>query len=131
MADDLLPFDALTDRQRQVLRIVIQEYVETAQPVGSAAIVSEYDLGVSPATIRNELAALEKLGLLTHPHTSAGRVPTELGFRFFVRHLLAEPALLPVEQEVIRVRLGSGGDGLGDEFVPDGERGGGHATHRR
>ena len=102
MADDLLPFDALTDRQRQVLRIVIQEYVETAQPVGSAAIVSEYDLGVSPATIRNELAALEKLGLLTHPHTSAGRVPTELGFRFFVRHLLAEPALLPVEQEVIR-----------------------------
>lgn len=102
MADDLLPYDALTDRQRQVLRIVIQEYVETAQPVGSAKIVGEYDLGVSPATIRNELAALEKLGLLTHPHTSAGRVPTELGFRFFVRHLLTEPALLPVEQEAIR-----------------------------
>ena len=102
MADDLLPFDALTDRQRQVLRIVIQEYVETAQPVGSASIVSQYELGVSPATIRNELAALEKLGLLTHPHTSAGRVPTELGFRFFVRHLLAEPALAPVEQEAIR-----------------------------
>jgi heat-inducible transcriptional repressor len=98
MADDLLPFDALTDRQRQVLRIVIQEYVETAQPVASVAIVSEYDLGVSPATVRNDLAALEKLGLLTHPHTSAGRVPTELGFRFFVRRLLAEPALLPVEQ---------------------------------
>jgi len=105
MADDLLPFDALTDRQRQVLRIVIQEYVETAQPVGSAAIASEYDLGVSPATVRNDLAALEKLGLLTHPHTSAGRVPTELGFRFFVRHLLAEPALLPVEQEVIRTQF--------------------------
>jgi heat-inducible transcriptional repressor len=106
MADDLLPYDALTDRQRQVLRIVIQEYVETAQPVGSAAIVSEYDLRVSPATIRNDLAALEKLGLLTHPHTSAGRVPTELGFRFFVRHLLTEPALLPVEQEVIRREFG-------------------------
>jgi len=105
MADELLPFDALTDRQRQVLRIVIQEYVETAQPVGSAAIASEYDLGVSPATVRNDLAALEKLGLLTHPHTSAGRVPTELGFRFFVRHLLAEPALLPVEQEVIRTQF--------------------------
>lgn len=105
MADELLPFDALTDRQRQVLRIVIQEYVETAQPVASAAIVSEYDLGVSPATVRNDLAALEKLGLLTHPHTSAGRVPTELGFRFFVRHLLAEPALLPVEQEVIRTQF--------------------------
>lgn len=105
MADDLLPFDALTDRQRQVLRIVIQEYVETAQPVASVAIVSEYDLGVSPATVRNDLAALEKLGLLTHPHTSAGRVPTELGFRFFVRRLLAEPALLPVEQEVIRTQF--------------------------
>lgn len=102
MADELLPVDALTDRQRRVLRIVIQEYVETAQPVGSAGIVAHYELGVSPATIRNELAALEKLGLLTHPHTSAGRVPTELGFRFFVRHLLAEPALLPTEQEAIR-----------------------------
>jgi heat-inducible transcriptional repressor len=102
MADDLLPVDALTDRQRRVLRIVIQEYVETAQPVGSASIAAHYELGVSPATIRNDLAALEKLGLLTHPHTSAGRVPTDLGFRFFVRHLLTEPALLPVEQESIR-----------------------------
>jgi heat-inducible transcriptional repressor len=102
MADELLPVDALSDRQRQVLRIVIHEYVETAQPVGSANIVAHYELGVSPATIRNELAALEKLGLLTHPHTSAGRIPTELGFRFFVRHLLAEPALLPAEQEGIR-----------------------------
>jgi heat-inducible transcriptional repressor len=105
MADDLLPFDALTDRQRRVLRIVIQEYVETAQPVGSAAIVQHYELGVSPATIRNELAALEKLGLLTHPHTSAGRVPTELGFRYFVRHLLSEPTLLPVEQDAIRLQF--------------------------
>lgn len=102
MADELLPLDALTDRQRQVLRIVIQEYVETAQPVGSATLAAHADLHVSPATIRNDLAALEKLGLLTHPHTSAGRVPTELGFRFFVRHLLTESALLPVEQEAIR-----------------------------
>jgi heat-inducible transcriptional repressor len=105
MADDLFPFDALTDRQRRVLRIVIQEYVETAQPVGSAAIVQHYELGVSPATIRNELAALEKLGLLTHPHTSAGRVPTELGFRYFVRHLLSEPTLQPVEQDAIRLQF--------------------------
>lgn len=102
MADELLPSDALTDRQRQVLRIVIHEYVQTAQPVGSASIVAHYELGVSPATIRNDLAALEKLGLLTHPHTSAGRIPTDLGFRYFVRHLLAEPALLPIEQESIR-----------------------------
>jgi heat-inducible transcriptional repressor len=106
MADDLLPFDALTDRQRQVLRIVIHEYVETAEPVSSATIVSEYELGVSPATVRNELAALEKLGLLTHPHTSAGRMPTELGFRFFVRRLLNEPSLLPVERDAIRREFG-------------------------
>ncbi len=102
MAEDLLSIEALTDRQRWVLRIVIEEYVETAQPVGSAAIVRHHEVGVSPATIRNELAALEKLGLLTHPHTSAGRIPTDLGFRFFVRHLLAEPALQPAEQEAIR-----------------------------
>ncbi len=71
-----LPIEAISERQREVLRIVIQEFVQTAQPVGSAGIVGQYDLGVSPATIRNDLAALERMGLLTHPHTSAGRVPT-------------------------------------------------------
>lgn len=102
MVDELLPLDALTDRQRQVLRIVIREYVESAQPVSSAAVAGQSDLAVSTATIRNDLAALEKLGLLTHPHTSAGRIPTELGFRFFVRYLLSDAALQPSEQETIR-----------------------------
>ncbi|MBK8045819.1 MAG: heat-inducible transcription repressor HrcA [Anaerolineales bacterium] len=106
MPDELIPLDALSERQRRVLSIVIQEYVDSAQPVGSAVIVAHHDLGVSPATIRNDLAALERLGLLTHPHISAGRVPTELGFRFYVHHLLAEPALAATEQNAIRHEFG-------------------------
>ncbi len=102
MSEELLSQDAITERQRKILRIVVEEYVESAQPVGSAALVNHHDLGVSPATVRNDLAALEKLGLLTHPHTSAGRVPTDLGFRFFVHHLLHDTALAPAEQETIR-----------------------------
>ncbi|MEK7861988.1 MAG: heat-inducible transcription repressor HrcA, partial [Chloroflexota bacterium] len=63
----------LADRQRELLRAVIREYIATAEPVASAALVRRYGLGVSAATVRNELATLEDLGLLTHPHTSAGR----------------------------------------------------------
>ena len=76
---DQLP--QLGERQRDLLRAVIREYIATAQPVASAALVRQYHLDVSSATVRNELAALEELGLLTHPHTSAGRVPTDLGYR--------------------------------------------------
>jgi heat-inducible transcriptional repressor len=101
-ADDVHTLAALTERQQRVLSVVVQQYVETAQPVGSATIVAQHELGVSPATIRNELAALERLGLLTHPHTSAGRVPTDLGFRFYVRNLLPGAELAPGNQEVIR-----------------------------
>lgn len=102
--DDLVE-PGLTERQKRVLSVVVQEYVETAQPVGSTAIVAEHELGVSPATIRNELATLERLGLLTHPHTSAGRVPTDLGFRFYVRNLLSGSELAPGSQEAIRVQF--------------------------
>lgn len=102
MHDEPLTIDSISERQREVLRIVIQEFVQTAQPVGSAGIVGRYDLGVSPATIRNDLAALERMGLLTHPHTSAGRVPTDLGYRFFVHYLLASLDLTPEEQTAIR-----------------------------
>jgi heat-inducible transcriptional repressor len=102
MHDEQLSIDSISERQREVLRIVIQEFVQTAQPVGSAGIVGRYDLGVSPATIRNDLAALERMGLLTHPHTSAGRVPTDLGYRFFVHYLLATLELTAEEQALIR-----------------------------
>ena len=88
----------LGSRQRDILRAVIREYIATAQPVASNSLVRRYGLGVSSATVRNELALLEDLGLLTHPHTSAGRVPTDLGYRYFIESLMADPALRPDEQ---------------------------------
>jgi transcriptional regulator of heat shock response len=72
---------------------VIREHVESALPVASAELVRRYRMGVSPATVRAELAALEELGLLTHPHTSAGRVPTDLGYRYFIEALMPHPDL--------------------------------------
>src|SRR5436190_12220537 len=87
----------LDDRKAAVLRAVVREYIETAQPVGSAHVARAGDLGVSPATVRNEMAALEREGYLTQPHTSAGRVPTDKGYRFFVDQL-AGPAALPAPQ---------------------------------
>jgi len=88
----------LADRQREILRAVIREFISTAQPVASAALVRRYALPVSSATVRNELAELEDLGLLTHPHTSAGRVPTDLGYRYFIESLLPDTTLQPEEQ---------------------------------
>jgi heat-inducible transcriptional repressor len=81
---------APTERQRQLLRLVIEEYVSTGQPVGSKSLVERSGLPVSSSTVRNELAELELTGLLTHPHTSAGRVPTKLGYRFYADVLLGE-----------------------------------------
>jgi heat-inducible transcriptional repressor len=78
----------LTDRQRTLLTHVVEEYVATGQPVGSKTLVERSGLRLAPSTVRNELADLERLGLLTHPHTSAGRVPTERGYRFYADRLL-------------------------------------------
>jgi heat-inducible transcriptional repressor len=88
----------LAERQREILRAVIREFIATAQPVASGALVRRYRLPLSSATVRSELAELEDLGLLTHPHTSAGRVPTDLGYRFFIESLLPNTALHPDEQ---------------------------------
>lgn len=99
------PGVALSERQRRLLYIVIQEYVNTAQPVGSQAIAGRYDLGVSTATIRNDLAALEREGLLTHPHTSAGRLPTDAGYRYFVQFLLHDAELSSQERQSIRAEF--------------------------
>jgi heat-inducible transcriptional repressor len=85
----------LSERQTGILRRVVEEYVETGQPVGSKTLVERAALGVSPSTVRNELAELERLGLLSHPHTSAGRVPTEAGYRLYVDHLLSGPQQRP------------------------------------
>jgi heat-inducible transcriptional repressor len=83
------------EREKFILALVIHEYVESAQPVGSQSLVAHYDLGVSPATVRNILAELTEQGYLRQPHTSAGRVPTEEGYRYFVRQLMGQ-ADLPV-----------------------------------
>jgi heat-inducible transcriptional repressor len=78
----------LTQRQSEILRLVVEEHVATGQPVASKALVERAGLDVSPSTVRSELAELERRGLLMHPHTSAGRVPTEHGYRFFADRLL-------------------------------------------
>jgi heat-inducible transcriptional repressor len=93
-------------RSQAILRAVIEEYVTTATPVGSQALVERYRLGVSSATVRAVLAELEAAGLLTHPHTSAGRVPTESGYRYYVESIVDNVPLPPVEQLMIRHQFG-------------------------
>lgn len=92
----------LTERRQLILKLVVQEFVETALPVASDVLVRKYRLGVSSATVRNELATLEDLGYLTHLHTSAGRVPTDAGYRFFVENLMERTSLSLPEQRMIR-----------------------------
>jgi len=92
----------LSDRRQAVLGLVVRQYIATATPVGSKTIVEQYGLDVSSATIRNEMACLEEQGYLTHPHTSAGRMPTEKGYRYFVERLMGEAELPLAEQRTIR-----------------------------
>jgi heat-inducible transcriptional repressor len=90
----------LSERQEDILARVVEEYVATGMPVGSKTLVERTSMGVSSSTIRNELAVLEEQGLLTHPHTSAGRVPTGLGYRFFVDQVLEGIEGRPSEVEL-------------------------------
>ncbi len=92
----------LTERQQIILGIVVREYIVNAVPLGSQTLASRHDLGVGPATIRNELSALEEMGYLSHPHTSAGRVPTVQGYRYFVERLMEDAELSVDEQRTIR-----------------------------
>jgi heat-inducible transcriptional repressor len=92
----------LTERQRIVLRAVVEDYVLNAVPVGSQALVERYRLLVSSATVRSAMAELEALGLLSHPHTSAGRVPSDLGYRIYVESLMREASLDRADQLMIR-----------------------------
>src|ERR671916_2349374 len=93
--DGLTP--KLTARQEAILAHVVDEHIATGAPVGSKTLVERGGLGVASSTVRNELAVLEELGLLTHPHTSAGRVPTDLGYRFFVDHIVPQRRSTAVE----------------------------------
>jgi heat-inducible transcriptional repressor len=96
----------LEPRSAAILRAIIEEYVATAQPVGSNTLVGKYRLGVSPATVRNVMAELEAAGYLAHSHTSAGRHPTERGYRLYVESIADNIALAPVEQLMIRHQFG-------------------------
>ena len=91
----------LTERRESLLGLVVDEYVATAMPVSSRALVARHHLGVSPATVRNELAKLEDEGYITHPHTSAGRVPSDRGYRYYVEVLMTEEPLQRDEARTI------------------------------
>jgi heat-inducible transcriptional repressor len=98
----LRPDFTLSERQRAVLRAVVEDYLATAMPVGSKLLVQRYRLGVSSATVRSAMAELEAMGLLTHPHTSAGRVPSDLGYRVYVEALMHEAELDRADRLMIR-----------------------------
>lgn len=93
------------ERKLSVLRAIVEDYVETREPVGSKALVERHALGVSSATIRNDMAALEEEGLIAQPHTSAGRVPTDAGYRLFVDRLSQVKPLSPAEKRAISTLL--------------------------
>lgn len=98
---DLTALPELTERQEMILSLVVREYIQDAQPVGSKTLVEQFDLGVSSATVRNEMVNLEQKGLIYAPHTSAGRVPTRLGYRYFVHRLLRTVRLSAKDRAVI------------------------------
>ena len=93
------------DRRLDVLRAIVEDYVSTHEPVGSKALVERHNLGVSPATIRNDMAALEEEGYIAQPHTSAGRIPTDKGYRLFVDKLSSVKPLSPAERRAIQTFL--------------------------
>ena len=95
----------LEERKKKVLEAIILDYIATAEPVGSRTITKKYDLGVSPATIRNEMADLEELGLIEQPHTSAGRIPSQIGYRYYVDFLMEKENLTNEIKKFIRRSL--------------------------
>ncbi len=99
-----------SDRRLEILRAIVDEYVETQEPVGSKVIAEKNSLGISPATIRNEMAVLEEEGLITQPHTSAGRIPTDLGYRLFVDKLSEVKPLSGAERRAIETFLHGSND---------------------
>lgn len=101
----------MTERKQHLLKLVIEHYIATAEPVGSKFLVEQEALNVSGATVRNELRDLEEEGFLTHPHTSAGRIPTETGYQFYVETLMQVEKIRKTEKE----QLEHAGEGAGSE----------------
>ena len=91
----------LNDRKKKILQIIIEDYISSAEPIGSRTIAKKYDLGISPATIRNEMSDLEMLGYLEQPHTSAGRIPSEQAYRLYVDSLIAPGELTDGDMSII------------------------------
>ena len=102
-------FPELSERERRVLEAVIQSYVETAEPAGSRTISRRFGLGVSPATIRNTMSDLEEKGYLYHPHTSAGRVPTDIAYRLYVDSLMRVGPIASSDRDLLAEQLAAGG----------------------
>ena len=111
LLDIKMAFENLTEREKKVLSCLITYYVKSADPVGSRAIATKFRLGISPATIRNTMQDLEELGLVHQPHTSAGRVPTDAGYRLFVDTLLRPEPLTSAEMKAVKdsIQAGPGG----------------------
>ncbi|RYD03404.1 hypothetical protein N752_19695 [Desulforamulus aquiferis] len=91
----------MDERKQQILLAIIKDYINTAEPVGSRTISRKYKLGVSPATIRNEMADLEEMGFIEQPHTSAGRIPSDMGYRYYVDCLMQREELTREEENTI------------------------------
>lgn len=104
----------LSQRSRQILEAIVEDYIATAEPVGSSAVARRHALPLSSATVRNVMASLEELGLLTSPHTSAGRIPTDKGFRFYVDSLVGLRTITHSEKKVILKRCRETGGNLTD-----------------
>ncbi|MEW6408042.1 MAG: hypothetical protein AB1465_05115 [Patescibacteria group bacterium] len=96
---------SLTFRQKNILSVIIREYIDSANPVGSKELAKKYHLKLSPATIRNEMVELEKRGYIHQPHTSAGRVPTDLGYRYFVDELMKKRKMTEQEQKELQIEF--------------------------
>ncbi|WP_420127366.1 heat-inducible transcriptional repressor HrcA [Longimicrobium sp.] len=107
--------EPLSEREHQILEAVIRTYVETAEPAGSRNVARRFPLGISPATVRNTMSDLEEKGYLYHPHTSAGRVPTDLAYRLYVDALMDRVSLTSAEQAALRTELVQGGEGAAIE----------------
>ena len=93
---------ALNDRKIQILQAIINDYIATAEPVGSRTIAKKYNLGISSATIRNEMSDLEEMGFIIQPHASAGRIPSDLGYRLYVDRLMQKRELKQEEQQLLQ-----------------------------
>jgi heat-inducible transcriptional repressor len=107
-----MPLTELTDRERKVLEAVIQTYVATAQPAGSRQLARRFELGVSAATIRNTMSDLEEKGYLFHPHTSSGRVPTDVAYRVYVDSILPAQTFTTAERDRLAIQISSGGSAV-------------------